>query len=39
MDNNEVITNLINITKLLGEEALKQSKEMAVDDDEDEDEV
>jgi hypothetical protein len=39
MDDNRVITNLINITKLLGEEALKQSKEMAVDNDKDEDKV
>ncbi len=39
VDNNRVITNLIDITKLLGEEALNQSKEMAVDNNEDEDKV
>jgi BRCT domain type II-containing protein len=39
VDDNGVITNLIDITKLLGEEALNQSKEMAVDNNEDEDKV
>jgi hypothetical protein len=39
VDNNGVITNLIDITKLLGEVVLKQSKEMAVDNDKDEDNV
>jgi hypothetical protein len=39
VDDNGVITNLINIMKLLGEEALNQSKEIAVDNDEDEDKV
>jgi hypothetical protein len=39
VDNNGVITNLINITKLLREDALKQSKKMAVNDNKDEDEV
>jgi hypothetical protein len=39
VDDNGVITNLIDITKLSGEEALKQSKEMAVDNDKDEDKV
>jgi hypothetical protein len=39
VDDNEVITNLINITKLSGEEALKKSNEMAVDNDKDEDKV
>jgi hypothetical protein len=39
VDDNGVITNLINIMKLLGEEALKQSKEMEVDDDDNEDKV
>jgi hypothetical protein len=39
VDDNGVITNLIDIMKLLGEVALKQSKEMAVDNEEDEDDV
>jgi hypothetical protein len=37
--NNRVITNLVDITKLLGEEALNQSKEMAVNNNKDEDKV
>jgi len=39
MDDSGVITNLINITKLLGGVALKQSEEMAADNDKDEDNV
>jgi hypothetical protein len=39
VDDNGVITNLIDITKLLGEEALKQSEEMAANDDGDDDKV
>ncbi len=38
-NNNEIISNIIDITKLFGEEAPQQFKEMAVNDDEDEDEV
>jgi hypothetical protein len=39
VDDNRVITNLTNIAKLSGKEALQQSKEMEVDDNEDKDKV